>query len=185
MPRGFDLGIVTLRGECPPMHRILIEIIAAVALTAAAIIASVSAVSAADVMVVEAFARASATPTAKAAAAYVTVMNHGGEPDRLLSVSTPAAEAAELHQSVEENGVMKMPSLESAELPAMGTLEMKPGGVHVMLMGLKAPLKEGESIVITLTFEKAGKLDVTVPVGGVAASGHDHGHSDTGSSSGG
>ena len=63
--------------------------------------------------------------------------------------------------------------------------EMKPGGVHVMLMGLKAPLKEGESIVITLTFEKAGKLDVTVPVGGVAASGHDHGHSDTGSSSGG
>lgn len=164
------------------MRRILLEVIFAAALTLSAILASVAGASAAEIMVTEAFARASATPVATSGAAYVSVMNHGAEADRLVAVSTPAADMASLHQSVEENGVMKMPELGPAEIAPMGTLEMKPGGIHVMLMGLKAPLKKGDTITLTLTFEKAGKLDVTVPVGSVAEMGHDH---SGGSSSGG
>jgi copper(I)-binding protein len=64
----------------------------------------------------------------------------------------------------------------------MGTLEMKPGGYHIMLMGLKAPLKTGEEIEITLTFEKAGALTLKVPVGEVAQGAHDHGMEDSGGS---
>jgi periplasmic copper chaperone A len=102
------------------------------------------------------------------------LMNHAAEADRILSVTTPAAGKATLHKSVEENGVMKMEPLDTVEVPAMGTLAMSPGGIHIMLTGLKAPLKKGETIELTFTFEKAGALKVTVPVGGVAASGHIH-----------
>lgn len=164
------------------MRRILFELITAVALTLAAILASVGGASAAEIMVTEAFARASATPSAKAGAAYVSLMNHGVEADRLIAVSTPVAGMASLHQSVEEDGVMKMPELGATEIGPMATLEMKPGGIHVMLMDLKAPLKKGDTITLTFTFEKAGKIDVAVPVGGIAEMGHDHG---AGESSGG
>ena len=125
---------------------------------------------AADIMVMEAFARASATPSAGAAAAYVSVMNHGGD-DRLLGVASPAARTAEIHRTEIVDGVMKMQSVEALEIAAHGKLEMKPGGYHIMFMGLKQPLKQGEEIDLTLRFEKAGELTVKVPVRGVAASG--------------
>lgn len=70
---------------------------------------------------------------------------------------------------------MKMLAAGPVDIPQGGTLEMKPGGYHIMLMGLAQPLKKGEEIEITLTFEKAGDLKVKVPVGEVAAGGHDHG----------
>lgn len=182
MPRNSHLGSAAKPNQFPLMRRILFELIVAVALTLAAILASVGGASAAEIMVTEAFARASATPGAKAGAAYVSLMNHGAEADRLVAVSTPVAGMASLHQSVEENGVMKMPELGATDIAPMGTLEMKPGGIHVMLMDLKTPLKKGDTITITFTFEKAGKVEVVVPVGSVAEMGHDHG---AGESSGG
>ena len=163
------------------MRRILLELSAANALTLAAILASSGGVSASGVMIMEAFARASATPTASAGAAYISLMNHASQADRLLSVSTPAARTVEIHMTDVVDGVMKMKSVQSLEIPAMGTLEMKTGGYHIMLIGLTAPLKKGEEIEVTLTFEKAGQVTVKVPVGGVAQGGHDHGEGSEGS----
>ncbi len=120
-------------------------------------------------MVSAAFARASALPAAKSGAAYVSIVNHGSEADRLLSITTPAAKSAELHTTVMAGDVMKMEGVSEVEVAAGGTLEMKPGGLHVMLMGLIAPLKQGETIEMTLRFEKTGDFKVTVPIGGVAA----------------
>lgn len=156
------------------MPRIIIEISLATVLTLAAIIASAAGASASDVMVSEAFARASATQMAKSGAAYLSVVNHGAEGDRLLSVSTPAARKAEIHTTVMEGEVMKMEPAGAIELSPHGTIEMKPGGLHVMMTGLKAPLKEGGLIEFTLVFEKAGGVKVLVPVGAVAAGGHGH-----------
>lgn len=162
------------------MRRTLPEIAAALSLTLAAIFASVDGASANSVMITQAYARASATPTATSGAAYVSLMNHAAEADRLLSAATPAAKVAEIHKSEEADGVMKMAPAGPLDIPGMGMLEMKPGGYHVMLMGLAKPLKKGEEIEITLTFEKAGEVKVKVPVGGVAQGGMDHGTTDHG-----
>jgi copper(I)-binding protein len=156
------------------MNRILIELAVAIALTIGAIIASVTGASANELMVSGAFARASATPMAKSGAAYVTLMNHGSETDRLLSVSSPSAESAAVHSTTMDGDVMKMEETGPVELQPMGMIEMKPGGMHIMLMGLKAPLKKGDTLELTLTFEKAGDMKVQVPVGDIAADGHDH-----------
>lgn len=154
------------------MRRTLLEIVAAVALTIAAAVTSVSGANASDLMVMKAFARASTTPTAATGAAYVSLMNHGKEGDSLVSVSTPAAAMAHLHKSELVDGVMKMEPVEALELPGQGVLEMKPGGYHIMMMGLKQPLKKGDEIDVTLHFAKAGDVTVKVPVGGVADSGN-------------
>ena len=157
------------------MRRTLLEISAAISLTLAAILTSVGGASASSVMVTGAYARASATPMAAAGAAYVSVMNHGTEPDRLISAASPSAKSAEIHTSEEVDGVMKMAEAGPLDIPVHGTLEMKPGGYHIMLMGLVKPLKKGEEIEITLSFEKAGNVVVKVPVGDVAQGAHDHG----------
>jgi hypothetical protein len=156
------------------MPRLILEFAAAIALTLAAILTSVTGAMANDVMVMKAFARASATPVAKSGAAYVSVMNHGADADRLVAVTTPAASTAELHTTTTVEGVMRMEATGPVDIASMATLEMAPGGLHIMLMGLKAPLKQGESIEIMLTFEKAGEITVKVPVGGVAEGTHDH-----------
>ena len=165
------------------MRRTLLEIAAAVSLTLAAIVTTIDGASASSVMVMQAYARASATPTATSGAAYVSLMNHGAEADRLMSAATPAAKMAEIHKSEEVDGVMKMAPAGPLEVPMHGTLEMKPGGYHIMLMGLSKPLKKGEEIEITLTFEKAGEVKVKVPVGGVAQGGMDHDMGDSGGDS--
>jgi periplasmic copper chaperone A len=150
------------------MRKSLIHVAAAIALTLGAILALAAGANASSVMVMKAYARASATPTADTGAAYVSVMVHGG-PDRLVAVSTPAAKMAGLHKTENVDGVMKMEHVDAIEVPADGMLQMKPGGYHIMLMGLNAPLKEGDEIELTLTFEKAGDVKVKAKVGGVAA----------------
>ncbi|MFX0544091.1 copper chaperone PCu(A)C [Roseovarius sp. S1116L3] len=119
---------------------------------------------AADITVEDAYAR-SASPTAKTGAAFMQIVNHGAE-DRLLGASSPAADLVQLHTHIESgDGVMKMTHVEEGfELPAEGTIAMQRGGKHVMLMGLTAPLVQGESVPITLTFEKAGDMTVDVTV---------------------
>ncbi|HEV2846142.1 MAG TPA: copper chaperone PCu(A)C [Thermoanaerobaculia bacterium] len=100
--------------------------------------------------------------------AYLTVVNPGPAGDRLLRVETGAARLAETHETVEENGVMRMlPRPEGFEVPAGGTLELQPGGKHIMLVEPRAP--EGASrIGLTLHFERAGAIQVEAalsPVG--------------------
>jgi copper(I)-binding protein len=114
-----------------------------------------------SVQVKDAWARA--TPgKAQTGAAYFTV--ESATPDRLVAVSTPAADKAELHNMTTEGGVMKMRPLAGIDLPAGQAVTLKPGGTHVMLMGLKAPLQAGQSVPMTLTFEKSGKREITVTV---------------------
>jgi copper(I)-binding protein len=102
-------------------------------------------------------------------AAYLTVVNHGATGDRLLAVSTPVAAEAQLHSNTMDEGVMKMRPLEAVEIPAKGSAVLEPGGFHVMLMGVKAPLEEGDAFPMTLTFETAGSVEVEVHVQGIAA----------------
>ena len=149
------------------MRNTLTILAAAIAFTLAATLALAPGASASNVMVTKAYARASATPTAEAGAAYVSLMAHG-EADRLLGVSSPAAKMAALHKTVEADGVMKMEHVEALDIPADGMLEMKPGGYHIMLIDLAAPLETGQEFDIVLTFANAGEVTVTVVVGDTA-----------------
>jgi periplasmic copper chaperone A len=107
---------------------------------------------------------ARATPgAAKSGAVYLTLTDHGA-PDRLIGVSTPAADMAMLHESFVENGVSKMRMLDGVALDASKPVALHPGALHIMLEGLKAPLKVGSSFPLTLTFEHAPPQTVTVTV---------------------
>ena len=108
---------------------------------------------------------------AKVGAAYLRVTNGSTEPDRLVAVSTPMASKAELHSVIDDNGVMKMRLVEGIALKPGETVELKPGGLHVMLMDIQPGLKPGDTIPLTLTFEKAGVKSVSASVDKPA-----HGH---------
>ncbi len=97
------------------------------------------------------------------AGGYLKLTNKGAA-DRLLSARSPVADAAEIHSMTMDGDVMKMRQVDAIELPTGQTVELKPGGYHLMLMGLKAPLKVGDQIPLTLKFEKAGEVVVTVKV---------------------
>ncbi|WP_324755076.1 copper chaperone PCu(A)C [Roseovarius sp. Pro17] len=119
---------------------------------------------AADIMVDDAYAR-SASPTAKTGAAFMQIVNHG-EADRLTGAASPAADLVQLHTHVESSdGVMQMMHVEDGfELPADSTLSLERGGKHVMFMGLTAPLAQGDTVPVTLSFEKAGNVTIDVTV---------------------
>lgn len=94
--------------------------------------------------------------------AYFTIHNAGGA-DRLLSVTSPSANAS-MHSTTMDNGVMRMRPLQTLDVPAKSTVALKPGGTHVMLMGLKAPLEAGSTIALDLKFEKSGERHVIADV---------------------
>ena len=114
------------------------------------------------------WARASAGMTG---AVYLTVKNDGDTADKLLAVRTPVAGSAELHTTTMDGNVMKMRPVLDIPVAAHGTAELKPGGMHVMLMDLRAPLKQGDKFPLTLKFEKAGDISVEVAVEGAGAMG--------------
>ncbi len=130
-----------------------------------------------DLAVSHPWARASAGRV-KNGAAFMALANNGQATDRLVKISTPVAMKASLHLSVMEDGLMHMRPVEAVEVKPGEPTVLKPGGLHVMLMGLKAPLKKGETFPLSLTFEKAGSVDVAVEVQGpgAMAPGHEHGN---------
>ena len=95
--------------------------------------------------------------------AYLRIAGGAGA-DRLLSASTPQAKGVELHTMEMDGNVMRMRPVDSVAVPAGQTVELKPGGLHVMLMGLAQPLKTGSSFPLTLRFEKTGDVTVQVKV---------------------
>ncbi|MFZ1110663.1 MAG: copper chaperone PCu(A)C [Rhodomicrobium sp.] len=123
-----------------------------------------------------------ARPTAEGAAtgaAYLSIKNGGAAPDKLVSAASPAAEKVELHETREENGVMKMRALEGGiDIEPGASQELKPGGAHIMLIGLKKRLQEGQTIPLTLMLDKAGPIEVEIKVEkrepASAAPKHDH-----------
>lgn len=104
-------------------------------------------------------------PAVKSAGGYLTISNGGQTADRLLAVESGIAGKIEVHEMSNVDGVMHMQALPSGlEIAPGATIELKPGGYHVMFTGLKEPLKAGASIPATLVFEKAGRVAVTFPV---------------------
>lgn len=107
-------------------------------------------------------------------AAYVTIRTTDGKPDRLLRAESPAAGKVELHTHIVENGVAKMRQVPAIDVPAGTAAELKPGGLHIMLLGVKGTLKEGESAPLTLVFERAGTVTLSLPVRKGLPGGHQH-----------
>lgn len=110
------------------------------------------------------WARSSAA-SSQNAAVYLTLSNHGKTPDRLLTASTPYASQTQIHRSSVENGVMQMREITDGIAVQPGkTVKFAPGGLHIMLLGLKQPLKSGEHFPLSLRFDKAGERQVEVKV---------------------
>lgn len=103
-------------------------------------------------------------PNARTGAAYLSISNPGGEPDRLIAAASPAASQAELHTHVMEGGVARMRQLQAIDVPAGGRVEFAPGGLHVMLIDLKGPLRDGTHFPLTLRFARAGEVTIEVPI---------------------
>ena len=123
------------------------------------------------------FARAT-LPNAPVAGGFLTIVNTGTEDERLVSASADIARETQIHEMALEGGVMKMRQLvDGLVIPAGETVVLEPGGKHIMFMGLNAAFIEGETVPVTLTFEKAGTVTVDLHIGAAAADapGH-HGH---------
>ena len=98
-------------------------------------------------------------------AAYMEISNSGADADRLVAATTPNARKVELHEHVNQDGVMKMRPLEDGiEVPANGSVSLAPGGLHIMIMGLDEKLVAGKTIPITLTFERQGEMTLDVSI---------------------
>lgn len=132
-------------------------------------------VTAGPLTIAEPWARASAG-RARAGAAFMTIANAGTEADRLVAAAAAVSEVVELHTHVKDGDVMRMRQVEAIDVPAGETTALQPGGLHVMFIGLHDPLEEGETFPVTLTFEHAGDVTVTVTVKGVGAMGGGMGH---------
>lgn len=96
--------------------------------------------------------------------AFMMIKNTGSQADMLVSASSEAAMEVQVHETTMTDGVMSMAEVPGVEIPAGGMAELKPGGYHVMLIGLKEELKVGDTVTIVLTFQNAGEISLEVPV---------------------
>ena len=148
------------------MRNILVAVVALAGLSGVALAQGPS------VEISAAWARAT-TSTARVGGAFMT-LKAVGEADRVVSVSSPIAEKIELHETINDGGVMKMREVAQLVLAPGQPIVLKPGSYHIMLIGLKKPLNRGESFALTVTFEKAPPVTATVTVeaAGAASPGH-------------
>ena len=133
--------------------------------------ASAQEVKAGDLVITQAWSRA--TPGgAKIGGGYLTIENKGATPDRLIGGSGDIASKIEVHEMSMNNGVMTMRPLDNGLAIEPGkTVKLAPGGLHLMLFDLKAPLKQGDKVPVTLEFEKAGKVTLSLDVQSLGAQG--------------
>jgi copper(I)-binding protein len=127
-----------------------------------------------DIVIEQPWSRA--TPV-KVGGAYMTLRNNGDVADKLVKVTSPLAERAEIHETKIEGGTAMMRPVNGVELKRRSSVQLKPGGMHVMLMGLQRPLKEGERIKLSLTFARAGTIDIEARVekaGALSPGDHQH-----------
>ena len=117
---------------------------------------------------------ARATPGgARTGAAYMTLINNGPFGDRLLGATTPLADKVQFHKVSEDNGVSRMREVPVVDLEPGARIIFRPGEMHMMIVGLKQPLVEGQNFQLTLQFEKAGNVELTVPIEHIGAIRHD------------
>jgi periplasmic copper chaperone A len=135
---------------------------AALALAAGVMAASAHDFKIGDIKIAHPYARTTAAGQASGGG-YLKLENKGAD-DKLLSVSADVAASVELHSMSMEGDVMRMRQVDNIALPKGKTVELKPGGLHIMFVGLKAPLKDGDKFPLKLKFEKAGEVTVTVNV---------------------
>ena len=126
-------------------------------------------VKAGDLVITQAWSRA--TPGgAKVGGGYLTIENKGSAPDRLIGGSAAVADKIEVHEMAINDGVMTMRQLDKGLVIEAGkTVKLAPGGYHLMLLNLKSPLKQGDKLPVTLEFEKAGKVSLSLDVQGIGA----------------
>jgi hypothetical protein len=124
-----------------------------------------------NIVVSQPWARAT---TAKVGGAYLTLRNTGRAADRLLKIVSPAAAAVEIHETRIEGGSASMRRVDRLEIKPGARVELRPGGMHLMLMGLEKPLKEGERVKLVLSFDVAGSVEVeaTIEKAGAAKPAH-------------
>ena len=134
-------------------------------------IASIAAVFGADVEIDGAYARAS-IPNVPNSAAFFVIKNNSDKDIAITSANSDIAEKNELHTHIKENKMMKMMKIEKLVVPAKSSLELKSGGDHVMLMGLKKELKVGDEISLELSFSDGDKKNIKVPVKDLASTMH-------------
>jgi len=116
----------------------------------------------------------STVPGQMAAGGFMKIENKGAV-DQLISASSPVAGEVQLHEMAMEGNVMKMRQVKDIPVPAGGAVELKPGGLHLMFMNIKAPLAAGETVPVKLKFAKAGEVEVKMPVNAMGAQGSGHG----------
>ena len=145
-------------------HLALAALVAVLALPASALDYKVGAIE-----IVQPWTRAT-PPTAESGGGYLVLKNTGTTPDRLIAVKSPAADKVEIHEMKMDGNIMRMREVEKGiEIPPGATVELKPGGFHVMFMGLKAPFAKEAKVPLTLVFEKAGSIDVDLMVQAMGA----------------
>ncbi|ODA65998.1 hypothetical protein A7A08_03142 [Methyloligella halotolerans] len=161
------------------MHSILRSAFVALSLIAVVPAAQAHDYTAGDLKIDRPWSRA--TPGgAEVGAGYLKIENKGEEADRLTGGSTPIADALEIHSMTMEGDMMKMRKLDGLDIPAGGSVALKPGGNHIMFIGLKEPIEKGKPFTATLTFEKAGEVEVEFNVEGIGAKAPEGGHHDHG-----
>jgi copper(I)-binding protein len=150
-------------------------------LAATAALFALPALAGGTIAIEDPYARA-AGAGAMAGAAFMTIVNSGAEDDRLVAAASDASERVELHTHlIDANGVARMVEVEDGfAIPAGSAHALERGGDHVMFMGLRQPFVDGETVTVTLTFEKAGDITVEIPVDltrqpGQGGMGHGHG----------
>ena len=113
-----------------------------------------------------------ATVAGQAAAGGFMKITSSGAADQLISASSPVSNDVQLHTMKMEGNVMQMREVKQIDVPANGTVDLKPGGLHLMFMNIKAPLKAGDLVPVKLKFAKAGEVEVKMPVNAPGSHGH-------------
>lgn len=109
-------------------------------------------------------------------AGFLKLTNNGTQPDRLVSATSPLAPVVELHSMVRDGDVMRMRPVQDITIAPGQTVELRPGGFHIMLVGLTAPMNQGTRVPLTLRFERAGEIQVELAVEAAGARGAAHQH---------
>lgn len=144
------------------------------ALVLAAIPASAHDYAAGDIAILHPWTRAAGANGN--GAGFLRLRNGGTQPDRLLSATSPAARVVELHTMERDGDVMRMRPVRDIAVAPGATVELRPGGFHIMLIGLTAPMAQGGRVPLTLRFERAGEVQVELAVEAAGARGSGHHH---------